>query len=254
SGIPGGLEAVHDLHDSPGGAPLSPAPRLAALRANGAWRGGSGDGPDPPLLPLGPGCLLAERGPLPVRPAIPHRGARFPRLVGRSGPPSLRRDSLDAGSDPGGPGHGAPPEPHWTSRIRRGGRPRLRNVLRVQQAIVRQLLVVHAGDARLWARRLPIGGARSNGECQQAMTALDGPTTSASKPRFPEPGSIRRLATLGAFLVVGLLCFPGVYDPPGVGLDPSWIAGLNLFADRGFRFGQDVIFTYGPVGYLARPL
>jgi hypothetical protein len=59
---------------------------------------------------------------------------------------------------------------------------------------------------------------------------------------------------MGAFLLVGWLCFPGSYDAPSTGLDPSWIVGLNLFAQQGFRFGRDLIFTYGPLGYLARPL
>lgn len=30
--------------------------------------------------------------------------------------------------------------------------------------------------------------------------------------------------------------------------------GLNAFASEGYRWGQDLIFSYGPLGYLARPL
>ncbi len=55
-------------------------------------------------------------------------------------------------------------------------------------------------------------------------------------------------------LWVGLLAFPGSYEPPRSGLDPSWVIGLNLFSWQGFRFGRDLIFTYGPLGYIVRPL
>jgi hypothetical protein len=71
------------------------------------------------------------------------------------------------------------------------------------------------------------------------------------------PGRIavlRRLAPLGLFALIGWLCFPGSYDVAGTGLDPSWVVGVNLFAHRGFQFGHDVVFTYGPLGFLTRPL
>jgi len=55
-------------------------------------------------------------------------------------------------------------------------------------------------------------------------------------------------------LLVAWLTFPGSRDTPGTGLDPSWVIGLNIFARPGIRFGRDVIFTYGPLGYLVRPL
>ena len=38
------------------------------------------------------------------------------------------------------------------------------------------------------------------------------------------------------------------------GLDPSWAWALNYaHAETDFRFGQDLVFTYGPLGFLARP-
>jgi hypothetical protein len=55
-------------------------------------------------------------------------------------------------------------------------------------------------------------------------------------------------------VVVGWLTFPGTDVVAKTGLDPSWVIGLNLFAHEGFRFGRDVIFTYGPLGWVVRPL
>ena len=37
---------------------------------------------------------------------------------------------------------------------------------------------------------------------------------------------------------------------PGNGLDASWELGLNMAKKQGLIFGRDVVFTYGPLGYL----
>jgi hypothetical protein len=42
-------------------------------------------------------------------------------------------------------------------------------------------------------------------------------------------------------------------NPPEVGLDPSWTAGLAMATKDGLHFGTQVIFTYGPLGFLAGP-
>lgn len=41
---------------------------------------------------------------------------------------------------------------------------------------------------------------------------------------------------------------------PAAGLDPSWRIALHLAAQHGLVFGRDVIFTYGPLGFLTQPL
>jgi hypothetical protein len=37
---------------------------------------------------------------------------------------------------------------------------------------------------------------------------------------------------------------------PSPQLDPSWASVLSYFAKSRFQFGTDVIFTFGPLGYL----
>ena len=34
------------------------------------------------------------------------------------------------------------------------------------------------------------------------------------------------------------------------GLDPSWIYAINVAGPMGLKFGEDVFFTYGPLGFL----
>lgn len=40
---------------------------------------------------------------------------------------------------------------------------------------------------------------------------------------------------------------------PTNGLDPSWFVALHLAAHRHMVFGRDVVYTYGPFGFLDRP-
>ncbi len=39
----------------------------------------------------------------------------------------------------------------------------------------------------------------------------------------------------------------------GIGLDPSWKWGINQVGDRAGTFGKEVVFTYGPLGFLLAP-
>jgi hypothetical protein len=40
---------------------------------------------------------------------------------------------------------------------------------------------------------------------------------------------------------------------PSVGVDTSWPAGLYMATHAGFHFGTEVIWTYGPLGFLVQP-
>ena len=48
-------------------------------------------------------------------------------------------------------------------------------------------------------------------------------------------------------LVAGAFSFPLL---PESGLDPSWRMALGFMFDRGMQFGRDVVFTYGPLGFV----
>jgi hypothetical protein len=45
-----------------------------------------------------------------------------------------------------------------------------------------------------------------------------------------------------------------IYSLPGLSLDPSYILALSYFSEYGFNFGNDIVFTYGPLNYLSTRL
>jgi hypothetical protein len=59
------------------------------------------------------------------------------------------------------------------------------------------------------------------------------------------------LLWLAATIAMGAAGNAGV---PDGGLDPSWQAAINIGAMQNRRFGHDLLFTYGPWGFLDRPL
>jgi len=54
--------------------------------------------------------------------------------------------------------------------------------------------------------------------------------------------------------VAGLLTLPALVAVPSAGIDPSWEMGLHLARDHGMVVGRDVVFNYGPWGFLNVPL
>jgi hypothetical protein len=86
-------------------------------------------------------------------------------------------------------------------------------------------------------------------------------------PSLPAPADLlrrwyaagtARLRALGPFpglMLLAVIAFAAfIPDPlPTAGLDNSWQAGLNLAREHGLRFGTDVLFTYGPWGFLDSP-
>jgi hypothetical protein len=51
-------------------------------------------------------------------------------------------------------------------------------------------------------------------------------------------------------LIVALLGWRVGFDRPGIGLDASWNAGLAMAVKQGLHWGKDLVFTYGPLGFL----
>jgi hypothetical protein len=59
---------------------------------------------------------------------------------------------------------------------------------------------------------------------------------------------------LPAAAFIGWLTWPYPSVDASAGVDPSWAVALHLAADRGLDFGRDILFTYGPLGFLSQPL
>lgn len=55
-------------------------------------------------------------------------------------------------------------------------------------------------------------------------------------------------------VVLALVTWPKGIADPGVGVDFSWIAGLYMALEEGKHFGTEVVYTYGPLGFLAWPV
>jgi hypothetical protein len=63
------------------------------------------------------------------------------------------------------------------------------------------------------------------------------------------PRRVRVAAVTSGAILLTILCWPTPNQ--GGTLDPSWMAALHLAAQQGMHWGTDVMFTYGPLGYLA---
>jgi hypothetical protein len=59
--------------------------------------------------------------------------------------------------------------------------------------------------------------------------------------------------TVLAGLLVALLAWRVGMHSAGLGLDASWNAGLTMAVEQGLGFGEEIVFTYGPLGFLQSP-
>lgn len=59
------------------------------------------------------------------------------------------------------------------------------------------------------------------------------------------------VALIGAFVVA---TFPDIFRPMATGLDPSWVYAINELPYTDAVYGRDVVFSFGPLGYLVTPL
>ncbi|MGH2764927.1 MAG: hypothetical protein ACRDKA_03280 [Actinomycetota bacterium] len=59
---------------------------------------------------------------------------------------------------------------------------------------------------------------------------------------------------MGAVLVFfGVATFPALFRPISTGLDPSWVYAINELPYKDVVYGRDVVFSFGPLGYLLLP-
>jgi hypothetical protein len=59
---------------------------------------------------------------------------------------------------------------------------------------------------------------------------------------------------LGAAIAIALFTWPYPSIEASAGTDESWAIALHLAVDRGLDFGREILFTYGPLGFLSQPL
>jgi hypothetical protein len=83
---------------------------------------------------------------------------------------------------------------------------------------------------------------------------MDGMDLDSVRPKVPGVDII--MAAIKATLLLGIIFWiviPSQPFPLGTGLDASWIFGLNMGHFDRMVFGRDIVFTYGPLGYLVVP-
>ena len=74
--------------------------------------------------------------------------------------------------------------------------------------------------------------------------------------RLKIPSKDNIIAAIKTALLLGfifMIVVPSTPSPAGIGLDSSWVFGLNMGHFDRMIFGRDIIFTYGPLGYLVVP-
>jgi hypothetical protein len=62
------------------------------------------------------------------------------------------------------------------------------------------------------------------------------------------------VAVCVAFTALAVFTLPSSLQGAEAGLDPSWVLGLHLAAANGLVYGRDILFSYGPLGFLMFPL
>jgi hypothetical protein len=78
-----------------------------------------------------------------------------------------------------------------------------------------------------------------------------GPAVSGGPER--KTASIYRVIAGAGILYVCLMTFSVQFESVKPGLDESWAWALNAVTQTSYIFGRDVVFTYGPLGFLMCP-
>ena len=79
------------------------------------------------------------------------------------------------------------------------------------------------------------------------------PVTRISPLIHPVRHALRWAVSALAIGYISIATFPGGYFPVQAGLDLSWVYAINWLAETPHRFGREVNFTYGPLGFLFLP-
>lgn len=81
------------------------------------------------------------------------------------------------------------------------------------------------------------------------MTAAPAPAAPAGVGRWASSPWL----VLGIALVIAVLTWKPSIVSPGPGLDASWTLALHVAAEQGLNHGTELVFSYGPLGFLAEP-
>lgn len=65
---------------------------------------------------------------------------------------------------------------------------------------------------------------------------------------------VDHLVVMASWIVAVVLGASPLIQTPGAGVDRGWITGLAVAQQEGLKFGSDLVFTYGPWGYLDYPV
>src|SRR5919112_2457991 len=79
-------------------------------------------------------------------------------------------------------------------------------------------------------------------------------TASAGSILHPRRGPVKDPALWATGIVVFVLSWPVASIDAEAGLDPSWQIGLHQAVHQGLDFGPEMLFTYGPLGFLTQPI
>lgn len=83
-------------------------------------------------------------------------------------------------------------------------------------------------------------------ECNESVD-----TRGAFSTRHPVP---RGICVVFLLALLTVQSFPGHYRPISTSLDPAYQWAFNYVDNSPYIFGKDVVYTYGPLGYLVWPL
>ena len=66
-------------------------------------------------------------------------------------------------------------------------------------------------------------------------------------------GQLKIVLLVAVIVYIALVTLPAVPVPSAIGLDASWVLGLNLAHEQGLIHGKDLVWTYGPLAHLELP-